>query len=81
MSNRQPQKHTVWIRESGRPGFYISADERFTAELRPPGFYPEFECKLQRHYAIRLLGSVQIIGTATTLADAARLYGVGRGPR
>jgi hypothetical protein len=81
MSISRSQQHTLWIRESGSPGFYISADERFTAELRPPGFYPEFECKLQRHYAIRFLGSHQIIGTATTLADAARRYGVGRGPR
>lgn len=81
MSNSQSQKPTLWIREAGRPGFYISADERFTAELRPAGFYPEFDCKLQRHYAIRSLGSVQVIGTATTLVEASRLYGVGRGPR
>lgn len=81
MPNQPSQRHALWIRVSGSRGFYISADERFTAELRPPGFYSDLECKLQRHYAIRLLGSVQIIGTATTLADAARLYGVGRGPR
>lgn len=81
MSKSQPRQNALWISESGSPGFYISADERFTAELRPPGFYPELECKLQRHYAIRLLGSAQIIGTATTLAEAARLYGVVRGPR
>lgn len=81
MPRSQSQRHTLWIRGSENPGFYISADERFTAELRPPGFYPELECKLQRHYAIRSLGSVQIIGTATTLAEAARIYGVGRGPR
>jgi len=81
MSNKQSHIRGSWIRESGNFGFYISADERFTAELRPPGFYPEFGCKLQRHYAIRSFGSVQIIGTATTLADAARLYGVGKAPR
>ena len=75
MSASQPKKHTLWIRDSRNPGLYISADERFTAELRPPGFYPELGCKL-RPYAIRSLGSVHIIGTATTLADAARLYGV-----
>lgn len=81
MSTSQSHQHSLWIRDSGSPGFYISGDERFTAELRPPGFYPEFECRLRRHYAIRALGSAQIIGTATTLAEAARLYGVGRGPR
>ncbi|WP_377639258.1 hypothetical protein [Oryzobacter terrae] len=81
MSKNQSPKHALWISESGSPGFYISADGRFTAELRPPRFYPELECKLQRHYAIRLLGSAQIIGTATTLAEAARLYGVVRAPR
>ena len=81
MSNSQSQRSTLWIRGAGSPRFYISADNRFTAELRPPGFYPEFECKLQRHYAIRSLGSGEIIGTATTLADAARRYGVGRNPR
>ena len=81
MPKTRPQRHALWISGSGSPGFYISADGRFTAELRPPGFYRELECKLQRHYAIRLLGSAQIIGTATTLAEAARLYGVVRGPR
>jgi hypothetical protein len=81
MSKNLSRKRTPWIREPRSPGLYISADERFTAELRPPGFYPEFGCRLRRHYAIRLIGSVQIIGTATTLAEAARLYGVGRGPR
>ena len=81
MPSRQPSGRAHWVRASEGPGFYVSADERFTAELRAPGFYPDLECKLQRHYAIRLLGTMQIIGTATTLAEAARLYGVGRGPR
>lgn len=81
MSNSQSHERTLWIRDAGCPGLYISADGRFTAELRPPGFYADLNCKLRRHYAIRSLGSAQIIGTATTLADAAWRYGVRRGPR
>jgi hypothetical protein len=76
MANSQSHERSLWIRQPGRPGRYISADGRFTAELRPPGFYADLNSKLQRHYAIRAVGSVQIIGTATTLADAARRYGV-----
>jgi len=81
MSNSQSHKRALWIREPGRPGRYVSADGRFTAELRPPGFYADLNSKLRRHYVIRALGSVQIIGTATTLADAAWRYGVRRGSR
>lgn len=56
------------------PGNYLSPDGRYAAELRPAGFYPEFGCKLTRHYAIRLTGYTQIIGTAHTLAEAAATY-------
>jgi hypothetical protein len=53
-------------------GHYISDDGRYTAELRPAGYYAEFGCKLTRHYAIRARGGSQIIGTARTLKEAGR---------
>ena len=55
-------------------GWYVSSDHRYTAELRPAGYYAEFACKLTRHYAIRVVGSDTIIGTARTLKEAERTY-------
>lgn len=61
----------TWHR-SHLAGSYVSADGRYTAELRPAGYSAEFDCKLARHYAIRLAGSNAIVGTARTLAEAER---------
>lgn len=56
-------------------GTYISENGKYTAELRPAGFYAEFGCKLTRHYAIRVrYGSRDIIGTARTLREAQEKY-------
>jgi hypothetical protein len=60
--------------KSMSPGSYISDDGRFTAELRPAGYYADVGCNLTRHYVIRHKGSSTIIGTARTLAEAARMY-------
>lgn len=68
--------HTKHWSPAMLPGSYISADGRYTAELRPAGYYAEFGCKLTRHYAIRNRGGSAIVGTAKTLAEAARVYGV-----
>jgi hypothetical protein len=51
-------------------GWYISTDDRYSAELRPAGHYPEFGCKLTRHYALRLAGSDTIQATVPTLKGA-----------
>ncbi|ASZ75041.1 hypothetical protein FDI69_gp144 [Rhodococcus phage Trina] len=56
------------------PGCYISADGKYTAELRKAGFSADFNCRMARHYVIRLRYQSTIIGTALTLSDAAREY-------
>ena len=61
-------------RKSYIEGNYVSVDGRFKAELRPAGYYAEVGCKLTRHYAIRVIGTEQIIGTACTLAKATERY-------
>lgn len=63
----------IWLR-SLTPGGYVSSCRRYTAQLRPAGFYPEFGCKLTRHYAIRCTGDPIVIGTARTLAEARETY-------
>lgn len=73
LSTMSDVRHGRWTR-SMIPGRYVSVDGRYTAELRPAGYYADFACKLTRHYAIRLRGSEQIIGTARTLAQAAGMY-------
>lgn len=60
--------------QSMTPGTYISADGRYTATLRPAGYYPEVGAKLTRHYAIRASGHEQIIDMPRTLKEAARRY-------
>ena len=56
------------------PGCYISADGKYTAELRKAGFYADLNCRLARHYVIRVRNSTNIIGTALTLSEAASTY-------
>lgn len=63
-----------WCYSARGTGWYVSWNQRLTAELRPAGYYAKFGCKLTRHYVIRNVGSDQIIGTARTLAEAARMY-------
>lgn len=55
-------------------GNYVSDNGRYKAELRPAGFYPEFGCKLVRHYAVRYVGSQTVLATPRTLAEAAKLF-------
>lgn len=67
-------------RPSKVPGYYVSSDGGFTAELRRAGRYPDLGdadqggVRMFRHYAIRYVSHPQIIGTATTLRDAAARY-------
>lgn len=51
-------------------GCYISADGRFTAELRKAGHYADAGCKLVRHYAIRMRGESGIVALPRTLKEA-----------
>lgn len=62
---------TKW-QQSMLEGNYISTDGRFTAQLRKAGYDAGFSCKLTRHYAVRVRGGQQIIGTARTLKEAER---------
>ncbi len=63
-----------WCHSARGTGFYVSWNQRLTAELRPAGYYPELGCKLTRHYLIRNTGHDTVIGTARTLAEATRMY-------
>lgn len=64
---QRPSSTGRWDRASAQ-GWYISDDNKFNAQLRPAGTYPYGKCT--RHYAVFLVGTDTMIGTAKTLRYA-----------